>query len=103
MERSLLNPIYNNTLKSQTPTTKPTNEYKTTKRVNLQEELYSEAQVPEVTYDVADVVREGSYSVVNKRGTDSNSDGYNVLVHNGDQFNQPPTHLPQEGYSKLQL
>ena len=98
-----MNPIYNNTLKLQTPPTKQANEYETTKRVNLQEEIYDEAQVPEVTYDVADVAGEGSYSVVNNRGADPNSDGYNVLVRNGDQFNQLPTHLPQEGYSKLQL
>ena len=75
IERSLLNPIYNNTLKLQTPPTKPTNEYETTKGVDLREGLYNEAQVPEVTYDVADVGGVGSYSVVNKEGTDSNSDG----------------------------
>ena len=98
-----MKPIYNNTLKSQSPPIKQSNEYETTKRWNPQEEIYDEAEVPEATYDVADVGGEGSYSVVNNRVTDPNSDGYNVLVRNGDPFNQPPTHLPQEGYSKLQL
>ena len=57
----------------------------------------------QATYDVVNVPAGGNYSVLNRNGgMDPNPSEYNVLVHDGDNSNQPPIQFQTDEYSKFE-
>ena len=87
--------MYDGTTQQKQPVPKPGPTYKT---VQSQKATVTSPGAAEVTYDVADERGGVTYSVVGE-AADTNSQPYNVLVHNTERS---PCFVPQEDYSTLQ-